>query len=199
MIGASALGSMWRKRMRAGEAPMTRSAMTKSRSRRVSASPRTTRAAPGTLSTAMAIMAFVRLSAAVTASAKTRPGKAAALHDAHEDGIDGAARVARDEADDGADHHRHGDDEEAGVERDTRAVEDAGENVAAEVVGAQWVALGAWMTWIPGRILIRVVGGDQGREDGGENRERDEGDPDHAEALAAEGGAESQRCPWGGV
>ena len=57
--------------------------------------------------------------------------------DAHQDRIDPASGVAGDRADDQADRGRDDGDQDDDVERQPRAVDDAGEDVAPQVVGAE--------------------------------------------------------------
>ena len=58
----------------------------------------------------------------------------------HDEGIDQPALVAGDQAQRDADDHRQHDAGEADQQRDAAAIEDGGEHVTAEIVGAQQIA-----------------------------------------------------------
>jgi hypothetical protein len=97
---------------------------------------------------------------------------------AHHGGVHELAVVARQQAEDHADGGGDGDRDQADRERDAGAVEDAGEDVAAELVGAQPMLGGGWLGAV-GRVdLDRIVGGEEG---GGEGRRDDEQEQDEAD------------------
>ena len=75
-MGANTFGSTWRATTRPGDAPSAWAASTKVSCFTASTVPRTTRDAPGAMTSAMTRMMFTRLcpSTDITASASTMPG-----------------------------------------------------------------------------------------------------------------------------
>src|SRR6184192_3629044 len=84
----------------------------------------------------MAMIAFTRLGprAPAIAIARISGEREKHLGEAHERFVDETAGVPGDEADGRADHACERDNDDADDERDTRAIQDAAEEIAAELV-----------------------------------------------------------------
>ncbi|SUV70723.1 Uncharacterised protein [Bordetella bronchiseptica] len=94
---------------------------------------------------------------------------------AHGDAFPPALVVARHQAHERADHGAHGHRQEAGGQRNSRAHDDAAEDVAAQRVHAQPVS--GRRPGVQGVVveeILRIERHDPGREDGDERQQQDE-------------------------
>src|SRR5690606_20920497 len=105
---------------------------------------------------------------------------------AGEQEVDLAAEVASGGADEDADGDGDGGRSNADDEGDAGAVNDAGEDIAADVVVAEPVFGAGRGTTELGVDSVGVVGSDPGREDGAEDEEHDETEPEQGGAVARE-------------
>ena len=104
----------------------------------------------------------------------------------HDHGVDAAADIARHDADRHADRHRERDREHAFDQRDARAVDDAREQVAAELVGAEPVLGRRRHQHVHQVVLVGIVGRDQRREDAAEHEHQHDREPRQREPRAAQ-------------
>ena len=97
------------------------------------------------------------------------------VHDAHDDAVEPAAVIGGDETERSAGEKRDPDREQAGDERGAIAVEDAGQHVAAELIGAEPVQR---RTARAGASALRhgIVGREQRRPDGEDDLDRHQDD-----------------------
>ncbi len=110
----------------------------------------------------------------------------------HDEGLDPAAIVAGQEPE--AHAHQHGGRRRAhtGQQRDPRAPDEAAQEIAAELVGAEQMPGGPW--WLePARSVHRVGIGERqpGRGERGDDGQRDGGERDGGEVVPAEESAHS--------
>ena len=190
----STLGKMRARTMRVGGVPIDVDASTKGSSLIARVWPRMKRAKPGAKTRAKAQGDVVHPAAEYRHDGQgedeRREGQAG-VGPAHEQVVDAAAAEARHQPDhqrqDEGDAHRL----EGDLHGDARAVDQPGEDVATEVVGAEPVA-GADAGVRVGQVLgVRVVGRDPRRED---RRNRHEHQPPKAE-QDADAGDELQQAP----
>ena len=186
--GAITLGSMCRRMMRRCVNPEARAASTYGISRMDSALDRMTRAHRGIIGMVMARIRFDRLlpRMATIASARMIRGKRQQhVHEALQIEVDPAAEVRAAHAE----HRARGGPEqgraEADQERGARSVDEPGQDVASERVGAEPV-LGARRRQHGAEVdRDRVVRRKPGRERGDEQHEHDDAGADGAERPPA--------------
>ena len=104
--------------------------------------------------------------------------------EAHQRAADPAAEIAGGDADQRADEQRDAVGDDADDQRGARAEQDAGQQVAAEQVGAQpEVGVGrqrrAFQRQPVEELLVRVVAGEPRRQDRAGHHDRDDGEADH--------------------
>jgi len=109
------------------------------------------------------------------------------VDDAHQHEIDEAAVEGGDEPDQEPGAEADADRDHPDVERDLRAVDDAGERVAAEIVGAERVRPARPLQARPGRV-VRV-----GRPDEASQERRQHDEADHARADNPDGVTPARR------
>ncbi len=108
---------------------------------------------------------------------------------AHDDDLDPAAEIAGEQAQRRADRNGDAEHHQRQQQRDAQPEDDAAEDVAADIVGAEPVfrrggqVAGAE---VDDRADMLGVGRDPRREDGGEDREDDDGRTDHGGRVARE-------------
>ncbi len=108
------------------------------------------------------------------------------VHHAHEEGVGAAADIAGNRAVGDPDEERDHRGDEADHERDSAAVEQAREEVASELVGAQPVFCGRG-SGAAREILVGVAVVEEGRHgDAGEGEHEHEDARDHGQAVAPE-------------
>ena len=151
----------------ATDTPSRRADWTYSESPIESTRPRTTRAYAGQATMTIASTAFrsPRPSTAVTTIARMIAGNAKTRSvTPHHDAVRHAAEVAGDRAEQAADRGGEGHEQDRERDRDARAIDDAAEHVAAELVGAEGV-IERWRLERGECLGERVVRRDQRRED----------------------------------
>ena len=103
------------------------------------------------------------------------------VDNAHHDAVDGASKIARDQAVHQADGQADQGGDDGHREADARAIDDAGQDVAPKLVGAQKVAAlrvdkaRLFVILLEG-LIVHAVGRDQGGKDRRQN-EQDQKDP----------------------
>src|SRR5208282_5327721 len=107
--------------------------------------------------------------------------------------VDGAAVITGKTADDEAEQKGTGDDAAADEERNTRAPDEAGEDVAAEFIGAAPMLRGGRLEAVGEIDVRRILGGDPGSEEGGEGEDGDEDHPDGRQWIMASDARERDR------
>ncbi len=160
-MGARQLGRMWRHRMRQAPLPRARAAATCSVCFTPSTALWVMRAKPGMvlMPTAMTTLTMPGPSALTTAMARRKPGKARMTSTRR---IRPSSRYAAAIGGDQPDEHAPDGGDERGAERhaerDPRAVEDAGEDVAPELVAPEPVAPRGPLERAVEPLLDRIVG-----------------------------------------
>ncbi len=97
---------------------------------------RTTRGTSGMVIAKMTVATLARVSATSAMASRMAGDRHQPVHQPHHDGIH-LAEIAGHQADEEPDRDRHGRDRDADEQRDARAIDRAGEDVAAEMVGAE--------------------------------------------------------------
>ncbi|MEZ5864423.1 MAG: hypothetical protein R3D25_10295 [Geminicoccaceae bacterium] len=105
------------------------------------------------------------------------------IHEAHDDVVGAPARIARHEANDAADDERQDDRDEDHLERDLRPVNQAREDVAADLVGAQGMCPGRRCDHRLVVDLGRVMGCEHRRQRGAEDDDEDDHEAGHADLV----------------
>jgi len=108
------------------------------------------------------------------------------VHRAHDEAVDPATEVAGQRAEEAAQRQAQRDRGERDGQRGAGAVDDARQDVAAELVRAEQV-LGVRRRAAGAQVLVRrVLGGELRREDRHDDQEQHDDGADHAQAVAPE-------------
>jgi hypothetical protein len=105
--------------------------------------------------------------------------------------------IAGYQADRTANRQRQHDRDKHDLQRDPRSVDQAGEDIAADLVGPQQMGPGGWGDH---RVIVdlgRIIGGKPRRERGAENDQPDDDESAHANPMAGEATREYEETAVG--